>query len=259
MAKQFVKNIRATQFLSVQIIRKSYLETLFGMAWAVIQPLAFVATITLMFVFGFRMSGEIEGVPMVSYLLTAIIPWQLISQTITNGPIIYWKNLELIKTINFPVETIALSEFFAKLLVHLFVMVVVILINWQQGFPPTIYYLNFIYLYIVLSLFLLYSTMILACISLFVHDTHLTISSLMMPIFWITPIMWEPVGNIRLYEMIFNPFYYFIELFRDTLLYKEWWWTNIYYDIYIWTIILILYLVSTGLYRRVRSQMADIV
>lgn len=257
--ENFIKYRKELHFLSIQIIKKNNLETLFGVFWSFFQPMVYILTFYIFFVFNLKGTGLINGHSMIVFMISGNMPWMLMSQCTTNGPLIFWKNVVFINNIKFPVVIVPLAEVLAKLYVHIVVMLVVFIIFTFLGYPPTIYYLNFIYIWIIMTIFLNAISRLLGCLSIFFQDTDMIVRSLMIPLFYISPILWHPVGNVVLYEKIFNPFYYFIELYRQTLLYKEWFFTDIKYDIYIWIIICLLQLLSISIYIKARPKFADVI
>lgn len=254
-----IKYRKELNFLAYEIIKKTSLETLFGVFWSFFQPMVYILTFYIFFIFNLRGQGEVNGYPMIVFLFAGNMPWMLMNQCTTNGPLIFWKNIVFINNIKFPVVIVPVAEVLAKLYVHIVVMIVVVIIFTILGFPPTIYYLNFVYIWFTMVVFLTALSTILGCISIFFQDTDMTVRSLMVPLFYVTPILYHPIGISVLYQKIFNPFYYFIELYRETMLYQEWFFEDIYYDIYIWIIILILQLIAKYLYVKSRRKFADVI
>ena len=77
---------------------------------------------------------------------------------------------------------------------------------------------------------------------------------------WTTPIAWnidyfsESVQNI----LRLNPFYYIVEGYRDSFIGRDWFFQKIGISIYFWVITLMLLVVGTVLYNRLKPHFADI-
>src|SRR5699024_8029003 len=95
-------------FLSYQSVKTKYLETVFGLAWAIVKPLTFVITLWFAFTTGFRHGAPINGVPFMLTLLAAYIPWSFVSETVNSGTGVLRSNVILVKTIKFPVMALPL-------------------------------------------------------------------------------------------------------------------------------------------------------
>ena len=108
-------------------------------------------------------------------------------------------------------------------------------------------------------MFLTALSFFLSTIAIMIKDLPMLVNSLMMPLFWITPVMWEATGLLKYVMMLINPFYYFVLGYQDTFVYKHFFWETPIYDVYIWLIIEVLLLVGLKLYQRLRPIMADVI
>lgn len=246
-------------FLSYQSVKKQYLQTAFGLGWAVVQPMVYMVTFWFFFTLGLRGGGPINGFHYLLVLFCSNMPWLLMSGTINGGTKIISKNAILVKTIKFPVMALPLIEVLSKMYVHIAVMGLVIVIFTIAGYRPDIYYINFIYYWITLIAFLTAISFLLSSVSIVVKDIPPLISAIMLPLFWMTPVLWQPAGMLLMFEKLFNPFYYFILGYQETMLYDVFFWENIIYDIYIWVIIGIIFMVGLKFFKKIRPIMADII
>ncbi len=244
--------------LSKQEIKKKYLETVFGPIWAIVQPLVYIITFWIFFKFGIRENSPINGVPKILFIFAGQMPWLIISQTITQGTKVFTKNSQLVKTIKFPVMALPVIDVLSKLYVHIVVMLITFLVFTLAGYPPTIYYINFIFLWPLLIIFLIGLTFLLGTLTIIIKDIPALVTSIMMPLFWLTPILYNPVGQLIIIEKIFNPFYYFIQGYRNTMLYHTFFWEQPFYTTYIIILTIIIYYLGLKLYTFIRPIMSDI-
>ncbi len=246
-------------FLSYQTVKKQYLETAFGIGWAVVKPMVYVLTLSFFFQVGLRSGSSIDGNLFTLYLFAAVIPWQLLAGSITGGTKAITKNAILVKTIKFPVMALPLIEVLASIYVHIAVMFLLFIIFTFYGKPPTIYYINFIYYWVTLIVFLTSITFFLSSVSVLVKDVKNLVAAIMQPLFWMTPVLWYQPGMIDYLERLFNPLYYFINGYRETLLYGKFFWEEPLYDLYIWLIIGLFFFIGLRFFKKLRPIMADII
>lgn len=265
-----VKNIKLLKkyrkqilFLAHQQIKKQYLETSFGIGWAIVKPLVYVFSFWFFFTVGLRTGHDVNGVPYILFLFAGSIPWFLMSELITRGSNVIRSNAVLVKTIKFPVMALPLINVLSRLAVHVVVMLIVFvfyMVYGGLGYFPDIYYINFIYYWFTMLVFFTSLTFILSSLNLIIKDIAPLVNSIMQPMFWLTPVLYtmdSKIGDLMM--KIFNPLYYFILGYRGTMLKNEFFWTNPLYDIYIWIIIIIMYIIGVKLFNKIRPFMADLV
>jgi lipopolysaccharide transport system permease protein len=80
-----------------------YKQTVLGVLWIFLQPLASAVVVTLVFgnVIGFR-AGLPAGVSFASFVLAALLPWQFISSAVTTGGTALLANQPLVTKAAFP-------------------------------------------------------------------------------------------------------------------------------------------------------------
>lgn len=247
------------KFLSYQKVKTTYLETAFGMGWAVVKPMTYVLTFWIFFAFGLRSGAPTEGHKFILFLFAGTMPWFLLSETITGGTKVITSNALLVKTIKFPVMALPLIEVLSKMYVHIAVMFLVFIVYTINGYPPTIYYINFIYYWIMMIIFLTALNFLLSSVSVIIRDVQNLVASLMQPLFWITPVLWSQPGMLDFVERLFNPLYFFIVGYRETLLDGVFFWEDLTYDLYMWCIIIVIFAIGMRFWTKLRPIMADVI
>lgn len=246
-------------FLSYQKVKTQYLETAFGIGWSVVKPMVYVLTFTFFFKVGIKQGSAVDGHQFILFLFAGTMPWFLLSETLIGGTKAITSNAVLVKTIKFPVMALPLIEVLAKVYVHIGVMLLVMIVFALNGKPPTIYYINFIYYWVTLVVFLTSITFFLSSVSVLIRDVQNLMSAIMQPLFWMTPILWYQAGMIDFLSRLFNPLYYFIVGYRETMLYGKFFWEDPLYDIYIWVIIALIFALGIHFFKKLRPIMADII
>jgi teichoic acid transport system permease protein len=80
---------------------------------------------------------------------------------------------------------------------------------------------------------------------------------------WLTPIMWSvdnlPAG-MGIFVNIFklNPMYYIVQGYRNSMIYNVMFYDNILQTVYFWCVILVLAVVGSVIYKRLKPHFADV-
>ncbi len=88
--------------LTVRDIKVRYRQTLLGVAWAVLQPVAFMGIFTLVFAKFGKVSSDGMPYPLFSY--TALVPWTFFATSLSLAVNSIAANMNLVKKIYFPRE-----------------------------------------------------------------------------------------------------------------------------------------------------------
>lgn len=264
---KYLKLLRKYQdeilFLSYQKVKTQYLDTAFGIGWALVKPMVFVFSFWFFFKIGLRTGDPRDGFPFLLMIFASYMPWFVMSEMITSATTVITSNAVLVKTIKFPVMTLPLVNTLSKIYVHIAVMLLVFVFYFLYGglsYLPDIYYINFIYYWITMLAFFTALAFILGSLTVLIRDVNQLVRAIMQPIFWITPVLYTPfTDRLDLIMKLCDPLYYFIVGYKNTLLYEKFFWETIWYDIYIWIIIVLMYIVGIGLYKKMRPLMADLI
>ncbi len=254
-------------FLAYEQIKKQYLETAFGILWAVVKPLVFVLSFWFFFTIGLRKGVSPDGTsPYVLYIFAGYMPWFVMSELITSGSNVIRNNAVLVKTIRFPVTSLPLINVISRMIVHIIVMglVMIFFMFYGKEYFPSIHYINFIYYWFTMIAFFTSFTLLISALATVVRDISPLIIALIQPLFWVTPVLYTPSSQKFEHIMRFvDPLYYFINGYRETMLgvngQRVFFFTEIWYDIYIWVIIIIMYLIGARVFNKIRPYMADLV
>jgi len=146
---QFVKNLieyRELLFsLTVSGIRAKYKQSILGVGWAILQPLAlmFVA----LFIFSRFIKVPSDNIPYPIFAYTALVPWTLISSGISFAIPSLVRNINLLRKIYFPREVLVISAILTSLFDYVIASVIFILMLAYYNVPLTI---NIVYFPLIL-------------------------------------------------------------------------------------------------------------
>jgi lipopolysaccharide transport system permease protein len=99
---------------SLREIRIRYKQTVLGVAWAVLQPLALMLIFTAVFSVFARIPSDGVPYPVFSYL--GLLPWTFLATSLTFGSTSLINNIHLVTKIYFPREILPIGNIFAALL-----------------------------------------------------------------------------------------------------------------------------------------------
>lgn len=236
-----------------------YVGSYLGTFWAFINPLVTILLYWFVFQFAFG-SGDVDGHPFVLWLIGGLVPWFFIQDTITNGTNALLEYAYLVKKVMFKVSVLPTIKIISACFIHIVFMVVVMGIYIFLGYIPQVYALQLIYYFVcatVLGLALVYVT---SSVVLFVRDLGQFIAVFMQVFMWSTPIMWNINIVPATYQWIFklNPAYYVVVGYRNSLLYNISMLDDPLYTLYFWVVVIVLLIMGTTIFRKLRPHFADV-
>src|SRR5690349_15611129 len=99
--------------LSAHRLKVRYKQSMLGIAWAVIQPLALMLIYTL--VFSVFSKVKTPGVPYAVFAYAALLPWTYFSTSLTNATNGLVSHAQLVTKVYFPREILPISYIIAAL------------------------------------------------------------------------------------------------------------------------------------------------
>lgn len=247
------------QKLVVRDFKKKYLSTYLGMVWAFINPLAYILTIWFVVSIGLR-AGERAGFPLLPWLISGMIPWFFIRDSLSqcSGSLVEYSFL--IKKMYFRVGIIPIIKLFTVLIIHLFLIIVLSIILILFGYYPSIHWIQIFY-YLICSMVLLVGLgWFTSALLVFVRDIKQTIDVFTTLFFWLTPIIWPHhgvAGKMR-YLIDLNPFFYITNGYREALLEQKWFFEQINLTIYFWFVALFFFAFGAFVFQRLKPHFADV-
>lgn len=195
----------------LQKYRRSYI----GPLWTTLSMAILVLTLGVLY--GMLFKQELNNY--IPYLTAGIILWNFLSNVITEGASVFIEHTGYIKQINLNELTYIFKIFWRNiiLLIHNLVILVIVLIIFHDSISINILYVipgTFVFL---INIF--WIVLILSILSARFRDMPPLISSILLPIFYFTPVIWNKDQlNERAILSDINPFYHLIDLIRSPLL-----------------------------------------
>lgn len=236
-----------------------YLGSYLGIFWAFVQPVTMILIYWFVFTVGFR-TMPIGDVPFVLWLIAGIIPWFFISEAIASGTSAILDNSYLVKKIVFRVSVLPIIKIISALFIHVIFIGIIFIVFLAYGYPVTIYYLQTLY-FLFASIALVYGiSLITSSLMVFSRDVGQIVAVLLQFGFWLTPIFWSfaivPLKLQLLFKL--NPIYYIVDGYRNTFIYKEWFWESPLLTVYFWSFTIGLIIIGTILFKKLRPHFSDV-
>jgi ABC-type polysaccharide/polyol phosphate export permease len=245
--------------LSLRDFEKKYISNFFGFIWAILDPLAFVLILYL--VFGSRYGKtNPEEVPFVVYLITGFIAYNLFSGTLQSITTCISDHSFLLKKVNFRVAVLPIVTVISHLMVHCIVLIICIMILLFNHIYPVLFWFQLLYYIIALSVLLISLGWLTSSIFLFFPDINNIIGIVTQALFFLTPIFWNmqglPLSNQYILKL--NPIYYIVNGYRESLTNHQGFWTHPALTLYFWTFCFIALVAGVTVFKRLRPHFADV-
>jgi teichoic acid transport system permease protein len=212
--------------LSFADLKKTYHGSALGWAWAVIKPVVTIFVYWFAIAVGLRQGGDVDGYPYILWLISGIVPWFYMGDSITGGTECIRRYSYLVTKMKYPVTTIPTHTNLSRLFVHVIICFVVIGILWGFGFPPTIYLLQLPLYIIMMFLFMNAWSLFAGMVSAISKDFANLVKSLNIAVFWLSGSLWN-VENVSDRKLVYgilmiNPVTYICYGYRDCFIDKQW-------------------------------------
>jgi len=250
--------------LTLREIRGKYKRTVLGQAWSLLNPIAQMATYSVVFSLLLRAQpapGDPSGLDVFALWLSAgLLPWLFFQNVVMSGMGSLVGNANLINKVYFPRETLVISNAASWLFtfgIEMFVLTVAVLIF---GGSPLLYLPATIFFMLVLAAFGLGVSFVLAVANVYFRDTQHFVSLLMQVWFYATPIVYpislvaEHHANLlSIYRL--NPLERFTEVFRNTMYDGRW--PSLANTLYVVLVSVVSLLIGYLIFKRYEGRLAE--
>jgi ABC-2 type transport system permease protein len=184
-----------------------------------LNPLLFMIVLTV--VFSQAMRIEMESYPL--YVLSGLIMWNLVAQSVTLGVNSFIDNASLLKKVSapswiFPAAVVGSASVHALLALFPFIAIGLFL-----GHRFGLVSLQVFPVLLILIIFLQGVTLFLSSLNVFFRDVRHVLDPIMQLMFYLSPVLYPMSMIPEKYQfiMIWNPFRYFLDGFRFSLYSNE--------------------------------------
>lgn len=247
--------------LSKSELIKTYKGAALGPLWALIKPSITIFVYWFAFEVGLRSNRLVHGFEFFIFLLTGMIPWFFMSSAILDGSKCIRNNKQFVTKMPFPVGTIMTYTNLSHLYVHFAIMIIGYVIVVLSGITPSIYNIQILFYMPMMFLFFTCLSWITAPLSAISKDFENVVRSVMNAIFWLSGIIWDPYelgdGIVRNIVLL-NPVNFFANGYRNTFLYKTWFWETPYETVGFLILLTGIFFLGAFVYKKLRKTLPDV-
>lgn len=206
----------------IRDLRARYIGSFMGFFWSVIHPIVLLVSYTFVFsiIFGLRPLPDSGTTSFPLFLFCSILPWLFFQDTLQRSSTVVIDNTNLVTKTLFPTEILPLTVMLAGLVNHLigFAILLVVILFTVGKISVVILFVP-AYL-LVLMLFTLGLSWLVASLNVFVRDISQVLSVILTFWFWFTPIFYsaERFPSKLLFLVRWNPMAHIVTAYRDCLL-----------------------------------------
>ena len=189
-----------------------------GIFWYLLNPL--LLFILLLLIFWDRLGSEIPSYPL--YLLLGVILFNFFQQSTTeSAKTIIREYRGIIKSINFPRESLIGGIVLKTLFSHIFeiILFIIFILIFKGSLIGLLFYPIILFFFCI---FIFGTSLILSSLTVYFLDLE-NIWFFVSRLIWLgTPIFYAIGGQTKLFYLnLFNPLYYFITVSREIIIYTE--------------------------------------
>ena len=204
--------------LAIRDIKVRYRQSLLGVAWAILQPVAFMTIFTIVFSKFAKMNSD--GIPYPVFSYTGLVPWVLFSTVISLSVNSVAANMGLVKKIYFPREVFPLGVIIGCLVDFLVASILVAGLMFIYKVPVTLE-IFWLPLLVGIEVVLLAGISLWAsAVNVFFRDVKYIVPLVVQLGLFVTPVIYASSavpGRMRMFYML-NPMAIVIENIRRVVL-----------------------------------------
>jgi ABC-type polysaccharide/polyol phosphate export permease len=187
-------------------VRVKYKQALLGLAWAILQPLGFLAIFALFFGRVARISGG--GVPYAAFALSALVPWIFLQTSVSLGAQALLTDAGLVRKVYFPREVPILGSVLSAGLDFVFAFALLLVLGPILGMQLTLTALLAIPLWLALALLASGVALAVGALNVYYRDFRYALPFLIQLWMFGSPVVY-PLSSVpeswRSYYVALNP------------------------------------------------------
>jgi lipopolysaccharide transport system permease protein len=207
--------------LTKREVRGRYSQSLFGVGWAIAQPLAAMAVFTLVF----SRLGRIPsgGVPYPVFAYAALVPWFFFSNSVSSGTVSLITYRDIVTKTYFPREIVPLAQVCSRLIDFAAAAVLfgVLMTYYHIGLGP--WGLVAPAFFVLLLLFTIGVTLLTSALNVFYRDVNPVVQIALQLWLYLTPVAYPLSAVPDSFRPLFtlNPLSGIVEGFRSSVVFAR--------------------------------------
>lgn len=253
------KNVHLIFRLAIYDMKSRYQLHYLGWLWQFLNPALQIALYWFVFGFGIRKGSPVGDTPFLIWLLLGLIPWFFIAPSILQGSNSIYNRVNLVSKMKFPVSSLPTTSLVTNSFNFFTMMLILVVLLVVNKINAGLYLLQLPYYLLCLYAFLFAVSLLFSTISIIFRDFQLIIQSGIRMAFFLLPIVWKmdslPAFYVNILKL--NPIFYLIEGFRDTFLGGRWFFTDLPYAAYFWSMTLFILFLGSFMHVKFRDKFVD--
>jgi lipopolysaccharide transport system permease protein len=213
-----IDNRELIREMSIRDLKESTKGAFLGLVWIITSPLIQVAVFVIVVSFVFKSKlGESSGhLDYAIYVLSGMVPWQLMNKSLIEAPSLIRNRMELVKQVIYPIETLPISSLIVSSIgsmvaffIFLIISTISLNISWTFLILPVPFFL--------LALFLVGVGWIFSIAGILVKDLREIVTVILGLMVYVSPVIVNEkmVGKIIWKIILYNPLAHVVICFRD--------------------------------------------
>jgi len=243
--------------LTKREVKGRYSQSLFGVAWAVAQPLATMAVFTIVFSKLGRMPSG--GVPYPIFAYAALVPWFFFSNSVASGTLSLITYRNIVTKTYFPREIVPLAQVFSRFIDFFAAAALygVLMAYYRIGLSA--WALLAPAFFVLLILFTVGLTMTTSAVNVFYRDVNPVVQISLQLWLYLTPVAYPLSAVPPRYKPLFvlNPLSAVVEGFRSSIVFgraPDWRLVGVSA-----TVTVVLFMAAWVLFKRMDKYFADVI
>jgi len=261
LLKEQLNNIGIIHRIAKYENKASYQGHYLGLAWEILNPTIQIITFYVVFGLGLRQGDTVDGVEFIAWMLVGMAAWFFMNKSILDCSMSVQRKIGMVSKMKFPVSILPTITIASQLKTFFVMLALAIASALFVGIRPTWHWVQFVYYFVVMLVFLFFSGVLTSTITILVRDFHFMLQALMRLLFYVSGAIMviSEMFPGRLGRMAFlNPFYYIISGFRNVLLYQGEIWRGAP-SLFFWIFTLFIGLLASHLHLKFRSRFMDFI
>ncbi|OYO76331.1 teichoic acid ABC transporter permease [Lachnotalea glycerini] len=257
--KEIFEKRKLVMTLAKSDFRKKFIGSYFGIIWMFIQPI--VTVLIYYFVFQVAMKARpATDSPYVIWLIPGIVPWFYFNEALMAGTNSLYDYQHLVKKMVFNVSILPSVKILSSMFVHCIFIWIMLIVFLMSGQTPSLWWLQMLYYSGCTTFLLLGLVYFTASVNVVFKDMGQLVNIFLQFGFWLAPIMWDfSMLPSRLHKFFkLNPFYYIVQGFRDSFVFKVGFWEKPLLTIYFWIVSITIFCIGTIMFKRLKPHFADV-
>ncbi|HUS09282.1 MAG TPA: ABC transporter permease [Pyrinomonadaceae bacterium] len=204
--------------LSVHRIKVRYKQSVLGVFWAILQPLAMMLIFTFIFSLIARMPSD--GAPYALFAYTALLPWNYFSAGVANGTNSLASHAQFVTKVYFPREILPITYVVAALFDFAVASTLLVGLMMYYRVSPTLNALYALPIILVLTCFSLAMSFLFSATQVRFRDIGVAVPLLLQVWLFATPIIYPLSAVPARWRSVYvlNPMVGIIESFRQVII-----------------------------------------